>query len=76
MVHQGGLCERCISRGLLVPAEIVHHKVYLTPESYMVPEVALNFDNLEALCRNCHNREHFGNKDAKRWKIEDGRLIF
>ena len=27
----GGLCERCWSKGLIVPGEEVHHKIKLTP---------------------------------------------
>lgn len=76
MAQQGGLCERCLKRGLIVPADIVHHKIYLTEESYQDPSVALNFDNLEALCRDCHNKEHFKKETEKRWRVEDGRLIF
>lgn len=49
------VCERCGQ-----PAAIVHHKLYLTAENVNDPEVALGFDNLEALCRRCHNAEHFG----------------
>lgn len=76
MSHVGGLCERCLSRGLIVPAVIVHHKEHLTLETYTRPEIALNFDNLEALCQDCHNKEHFKKEEAKRWRVEDGKLIF
>ena len=54
------LCERCLKEGRYTPAEIVHHKIYLTAENIKDPSVALNFDNLEALCMEHHNREHFG----------------
>lgn len=54
----GGLCERCRAKGLVVPGEIVHHKVHLTPENIDKPEVTLSFDNLELLCRECHSKEH------------------
>ena len=50
-----GLCERC---GDI--AHVVHHKTYLTPENISDPTVTLGFDNLEALCTDCHNREHHG----------------
>src|SRR5690606_217889 len=48
-----GLCERCGAGG-----KIVHHKIYLTPENIWDPAVTLNFENLELLCQECHNREH------------------
>lgn len=56
-VHR--LCERCEAKGFFVPAVLVHHKDR-TPEN-------MGFDNLEALCRPCHDQEHrgerFGNGD-------------
>lgn len=58
MRAQRGLCEKCMSRGVLKPAEIVHHKVHLSPENINDPYVTLSFDNLEALCRTCHAEEH------------------
>ena len=60
MASVGGLCERCLKRGLYHPAAIVHHKVYITPENINDPGVTLNWDNLEAVCRDCHEQEHSG----------------
>ena len=54
----GGLCEECLRKGLYVPAEIVHHKVHVSPENIGDPEVTLSHDNLEALCRKCHGERH------------------
>lgn len=68
----GGLCERCLAKGLIVPAEIIHHKIHLTEENLNDPSVALNFDNLEALCRVCHGEAH---GKVKRYSIgENGRV--
>lgn len=53
-----GLCEPCLAHGVYTPAEIVHHKVHLTPENIGDPSITLNFDNLERVCRDCHAREH------------------
>jgi len=52
-IARHGICERCGG-----PGKIVHHKVYLTPQNINDPNVTLNFDNLELLCQECHNREH------------------
>ena len=72
----GYFCERCKARGIYEPAKIVHHKIHLTADNYTNPAVAFNFDNLEALCQDCHNKEHFGRTD-RRYEIgEDGRLVF
>lgn len=53
------ICERCGR-----PAEIAHHRVYLTPANVTDAGVALNPDTLEALCLACHNAEHFGSGGA------------
>ena len=49
------ICERCED-----PATIGHHKIYLTPENISDPWITLSWDNLEALCQDCHNTEHHG----------------
>ena len=64
----GGLCERCRKRGLVVPAEEVHHKIHLTPENINKPEIALNWRNLEALCKDCHMQQH---RKQKRWTVDE-----
>ena len=70
----GGLCERCLKRGVYSAGVIVHHKIYLDPETIRHPEIALNADNLELLCRDCHGAEHAVIK--KRWKVDElGRVI-
>lgn len=53
-----GLCEPCLAAGKYVQAEIVHHKVHLTPENVDDPEITLNENNLERVCRDCHARAH------------------
>lgn len=68
----GGLCERCYAKGRIVPGEIVHHKIYLDPKKIHDPEVALNWDNLELLCRSCHGAEH----SKKRYRVDGFGRIF
>lgn len=53
-----GLCERCLAEGRISAGEIVHHKQWLTRETINDPSITLNFENLELLCWNCHNKEH------------------
>lgn len=53
-----GLCERCLAKGLIVPGEIVHHRQWLTPDNIHDPNITLNWDNLEVVCRECHSKEH------------------
>jgi len=54
MIQQNYVCERCGS-----VAVICHHKQHISPANINDPSVTLSFDNLEALCQECHNREHF-----------------
>lgn len=53
-----GICERCLANGNEVPGEEVHHKIYLRPSNIDNPEITLNENNCELLCKNCHNAEH------------------
>lgn len=50
----GGMCERC-KKDL---GYIVHHKIKLTEENIDKPEVSLNYNNFEYLCKACHDEVH------------------
>lgn len=52
------LCERCLLAGRAQVAEHVHHKIELNEDNYKNPMIALNEENLEALCFDCHRKEH------------------
>ena len=56
--HAHHLCENCLRHGIYRPGEIVHHKIELDPININNPEIALGFDNLELLCRECHANVH------------------
>lgn len=60
---QHGICERCGEAG-----HIVHHKEYITPSNINEPNITLNWDNLELLCQECHNKEHM----TKQTNIREG----
>ena len=36
----------------------MHHIVYLTEENINDPSVSLNMENVETLCKKCHDEEH------------------
>ena len=55
---KGWLCERCAAKGLIIPGTEVHHKTRLTRDNLSDPSIALSFDNLELLCKDCHLKEH------------------
>lgn len=69
------LCERCLAKGIHEPARIVHHRIHLTQENFGDPELMYGFDNLEALCIECHNTEHRRGRKVQRWKFVDGELV-
>lgn len=47
----GGMCEECNER----PGYIVHHRITLTQENISDPEVSLNHEYLEYVCKDCHD---------------------
>lgn len=47
----GGLCEECHEK----PGYIVHHKIILTQENISNPDISLNDDYLEYVCKDCHD---------------------
>jgi len=70
---KGYLCEACLKQGIFKPGEIVHHKVHLNPKTILDPKIALSWDNLELLCRECHAQKH---GKTKRYKVDSlGRVV-
>lgn len=69
-LKQSCLCNRChrpvYVNGISewIPKEkrlkgIVHHKEYLNDTNFNDINISLNEDNLEGVCIDCHNKEHF-----------------
>lgn len=50
----GGVCERCKDN----IGYIVHHKEELTIYNINDSSITLNHDNLEYVCKVCHDNEH------------------
>ena len=55
-------CERCLKEGIYKEAYIVHHKDYVTDQNYLDDNIFYNLDNLESICIDHHNQEHFSEK--------------
>ena len=61
---------------MLTHGEIVHHKIELTPDNIDDPEITMNYNNLELLCRQCHAEVHDKRKKCRRFTIgPDGEII-
>lgn len=65
------MCERCGEA-----ATIVHHKKWLTRNNINDVNITLNCKNLEALCQDCHNKEHHRHeREQKRYIVDkDGNV--
>lgn len=76
---KGLMCERCLQKGLVVTRELqVHHRTELTPENITNPDITLNWDNLELLCKTCHDEAHAqrDGRGSRRWQVdEQGRVL-
>lgn len=67
------ICERC---GNTSKKMIVHHKEHLDPNKMLIPEIALDWNNLELLCMDCHNKEHFREEKIIRYEVaENGEIV-
>jgi hypothetical protein len=53
-----GLCEICLSKGLIKQGEIVHHVIEMDSEKIRNERLAYGFDNLQLVCRECHAKIH------------------
>lgn len=72
---RGGLCEICYAEGIVKAGEIVHHKTELTPQNIDNIDIALGFDNLQLVCRECH--AHIHDRRQRRYTLDElGRVIF
>ena len=64
-----GLCERCERIGIEV-----HHRQRVTVDTVEDTSISLNPENLELLCKECHNKEHKRFSKETRFDTE-GNLI-
>lgn len=58
--HMHPLCERCLKHGIFTKSTCVHHKQHIDSHNYMDANILFGDDNLEALCDDCHAKEHAG----------------
>ena len=53
-VDADGLCEMCRAKGIIKEAKEIHHRVPIDVDW----SKRLDYDNLIALCSDCHNQQH------------------
>ena len=80
------ICERCHRPVYIADINeysenrlkgIVHHKIHLNQDNYLDDKIAYDENNLELLCIECHNEEHFNKgilRDGYRFD-ENGNLL-
>jgi len=72
LISKNYTCERCFN-----PANIAHHKTYLTPINIHNPYISLSQNNLEALCQDCHNKEHHATETELPYTFDkDGNVVY
>ena len=59
--EQHNECQRCKEKGKYRRATVGHHKKPVE----LFPELALSKDNIECLCRECHEKHHGRLKQSK-----------
>lgn len=57
----------CLKNGIYKAATLAHHIVPLDATNWTNPEIALNPDNLMALCTECHAAIH----STKRYTVDE-----
>lgn len=63
------ICDKC---GLI--ATEVHHKIKLTETNVDDINISMNSNNLECLCRDCHNKLTHGKDNKTRFDV-NGNLL-
>ena len=61
------LCEQCLSKGKVTPADQVHHKrsPFNYKEGTINWELGLDPENLESICGECHGKIHAMGEDFR-----------
>ena len=52
------ICEECLKKGKITPAEDIHHKRSPFAKGEINWPLLLDYDNLMAVCKECHGNIH------------------
>lgn len=74
-ISQHPLCEKCLELGIVNPSRYVHHKIFLNESNVHDTAIAYGDENLQALCYECHEREH-ERKKKRRFRVDPNGKVF
>lgn len=57
-MHQHPICQECLKQGKITPATDVHHIKSPFQHGEINYNLLLDYDNLMALCKDCHGNIH------------------
>jgi len=57
-LHEHPICEECLKKGKITPAEDIHHKKSPFKGGEINYGLLLDYDNLMAVCKKCHQAIH------------------
>lgn len=57
-LHEHPLCEDCLAKGKVTPATDIHHIKSPFKNGEVSWGLLLNYENLAALCKECHGNRH------------------
>lgn len=57
-LHEHPICEECLKKGKITPAEDIHHKKSPFKGGDINYGLLLDYDNLMAVCKKCHQAIH------------------
>jgi len=59
------LCEMCLAKDIITVGVDIHHIISFlsTDDLNKRSDLAFDYNNLQTVCKNCHQKIHNGNKD-------------
>lgn len=67
---QQPLCELCLAKGIIKPAEDIHHiDSFMNYTGTKRLAKAFDFNNLMSICKECHAKEHHYEHSIKHTSI-------
>ena len=57
-IHEHPICQDCLAKGKVTPAQDIHHIKSPFQNGEINYGLLLDYDNLVALCKDCHGNRH------------------